>query len=104
MLAFEISLNGKKLCVAGIDDRGVLSSIVTWATRRSTGVPETADESCFLQVGGLLSRTEEYVDWVHQEPLAIGDEIHLRIVETNSADVPIRKRSKREIDPKSSKQ
>jgi hypothetical protein len=50
MRAFEVSLNGKKLCLAGIGDDGVLTAIVDWVTGR-----DRAD--LFLEVGGLVSPT-----------------------------------------------
>src|SRR5438477_171203 len=69
MRAFEVSLNGKKLCVAGIGEDGVLSTCLNWVTRGGVG-------DLFLQVGGLISPTEESVTWVRQKPLKVGDCIH----------------------------
>ena len=48
MRAFRIYLNGKKLCLAGIGDDGVLSAIVNWVATDREG-------DLFLHVGGLLS-------------------------------------------------
>src|ERR1700686_3917331 len=59
MRAFEVSVNGEKLCLAGIGDDGVLTTIVTWAGRQG-------DRDLFLQVGGLISRTKEHVHWINQ--------------------------------------
>jgi len=30
MIAFEVSLNGNKVCNAGVGDVGVLTTIITW--------------------------------------------------------------------------
>ncbi|HKW18279.1 MAG TPA: hypothetical protein VJO35_12300 [Terriglobales bacterium] len=81
MRAFEISLNGKTLCVAGIGEDGVLSAIVDWVTK-----PDHGD--LFLDVGGLISPRDEHVQWVRQKPLEVNDEIQVRIIETAHVDEP----------------
>jgi hypothetical protein len=85
MRAFEVFVNGEKLCVAGIGDDGVLTSIVTWVARHGEG-------DLTVSVGGLYSQTEEHVNWISQRPLSVGDEVHVKIVETDSVDTPARKR------------
>jgi len=83
MRAFSVSLNGKKLCLAGVGERGVLSAIVNWvATDRGADL--------FMHVGGLAN--EEHVDWVKQKRLQVGDEIRVKVVEARSVDKPVRKR------------
>ena len=86
MRAFEVHLNGSKLCLAGIDGQGVLSTIV------SSVIGERGAD-LFLEVGGLVSATREHVDWVNQKPLSIGDEIRVKIVETASVDDPVKRRT-----------
>jgi hypothetical protein len=83
MRAFEVSVNGKKLCLAGICNDGVLTSIVNWVARSGEG-------DLFLTVSGLISQTEEHVDWARHY-LSVGDEVHIKITETDSADKPIEK-------------
>ena len=90
MRAFEVYLNGKKLCLAGIGDDGVLSAIVNWVTRRDRG-------DLFLEVGGLISPTEEHVAWTSQKPLRVGDKIQVKIVERSTVDKPAKKHR---TDPK----
>jgi hypothetical protein len=89
MRAFEVSLNGKKLCLAGIGDDGVLSAKVNWVTGDKAS-------DLFLVVGGLVSPTREHVSWVRQKPLRVGDVIRVKIVETPSTDRPVKKHR---IDP-----
>jgi hypothetical protein len=91
MRAFQVSVNGEKLCVAGIGDNGVLTSILTLVTRRGEG-------DLILSLGGLYSQTEEYVNWISQRPLSVGDEVHVKIVEANSVDAPNKKRPKEPTD------
>ncbi len=81
MRAFEVSLNGKKLCLAGIGEDGVLSTIVNWVARKGRG-------DLFLEVGGLVSPVDEHVAWIKQKPLLVGDKIQVRIVQTASVDEP----------------
>lgn len=83
MLSFKVSLNGNKLCVAGVGKRGVLSTIVSWAA-------SDRGEDLFVQVGGLAN--EEHIDWIDQTRLQVGDEIRVEICNAESVDDPIRKR------------
>jgi hypothetical protein len=66
MRAFEVALNGKKLCLAGIGDDGVLTTIVSWVTRGGKG-------DSFLRVGGLITPVNEHVAWTEHKPLRVGD-------------------------------
>ena len=84
MRAFQVSLNGKRICVAGVGDDGVLAAIVNWVTRKGEG-------DLFLSVGGLLSPVDEHVEWVRKHDLSVGDEIKVKIVETSSAESPIKR-------------
>jgi len=36
MICFEVKINGNKVCVAGVGESGVLSSIINWVKRDST--------------------------------------------------------------------
>lgn len=57
MKAFEVRLNGKKLCIAGIGRDGVLNAVLGH-------VVGDGREELDLGVGGLISPTNEYIDWV----------------------------------------
>jgi hypothetical protein len=81
MRAFEVSLNGKKLCLAGVGNHGVLTAIVNWVTDESRG-------DLFLQVGGLVSPSDEHVSWENQRPLRTGDTIEVKIIDAESVDAP----------------
>ena len=83
MRAFDVSLNGEKLCLAGVGERGVLSAIVSW-------VAGDRGEDLFLHVGGLAN--EEHIDWVRQRHLRVGDEIRVKVVESRSNDRAVRRR------------
>ena len=91
MRAFDVSLNGKKLCRAGIGDDGVLTTIVNWVTRKNTG-------DLFLEVGGLVSTVDEHVSWVNQKPLQVGDTIRVTLVEAKSVDEPKKKQRPSKVE------
>jgi hypothetical protein len=86
MRAFEVHVNGTKLCLAGVTGHGVLSAILS-----SVSGERGAD--LFLHGGGLVSLTQEHVDWIGNKPLSIGDEIRVKIVEAAFVDDPISRRT-----------
>jgi hypothetical protein len=79
MLAFEVSVNGQQLCVAAA--KPVLSAILSWTPAEGM----KAD----LNVGGISERggVSEYVDWVNLD-CPLGDEIVIRVIDTDSPDEP----------------
>ena len=88
MRAFQVVLNGKRICLAGIGEDGVLSAIITH-------VPFRKRRETRLHVGGLLLPQHEHVRW-QQKKLRLGDEVRLRIVEKKSVDAP---RTRFKLDP-----
>ncbi|HET9409944.1 MAG TPA: hypothetical protein VFO39_22095 [Candidatus Sulfotelmatobacter sp.] len=82
MRAFKVSVNGKKLCVAGVGNDGVLSAIANWIGGRKD------DGMDFLEVGGLVSPSREHVSWVRQKPLGVGDKIEIEVLEAARVDKP----------------
>ena len=80
MTAFEVHLNNKKVCVAGIGDDGVLSVIINYVCG------DGRDEAGF-SVGGLTSQNE-HVLWRERRKLRVGDEVRLKVVEAESVDRP----------------
>lgn len=91
MKAFQVHLNGRKLCTAGFSEHDVvLDAIVDYVS--GNGRDELA-----LTVGGLISPKEEYVRWVKRKKLRMGDEIRLRIIETRSVDNPKERRTRDDV-------
>jgi hypothetical protein len=78
MRAFQVHLNKKRLCLAGIGDDGVMSAILSHLSK--------GDEVDF-RVGGLDSSTDEHVIWKELK-LYTGDEIRIKIVESRVVDKP----------------
>lgn len=89
MRAFEIYVNGRKLCTAGVGDRGVLTAVVSSVRRLSArhGARVRSSEDLALEVGGLVPTTAEHVRWKTPR-LRTGDEVRVRIVEIEMADEP----------------
>jgi len=81
----EVTLNGNKLCTAGIGD-GVLNTMVDVNGK-------TDGYYMMLRVGGL--ENNEFLIWARSE-LQIGDEITIRIVENEPFDPPIERKTEAE--------
>lgn len=85
MRAFEVYVNGKKLCTAGLPPNSVLTTNINHVS--------ITDELFGVTVGGLNCATDEHVRWRNTR-LRVGDEVRVKIVEADSVDRP-RKRFKR---------
>jgi|HubBroStandDraft_6_1064221.scaffolds.fasta_scaffold103713_3 hypothetical protein len=84
MRAFELYLNDKRLCLAGIGHDGVLTAIVNHVVGHG-------HNEMFLDIGGLDGEADEFVDWKHRS-LKVGDEVRVKIVEAPSVDRPKKRR------------
>jgi hypothetical protein len=80
MRAFEIFLNGKRLCLAGVGKDGVLSATITH-------VPFRKRRETKLYVGGIVLPQDEHVFW-KESTLSLGDELRLKVVEKERVDAP----------------
>jgi hypothetical protein len=80
MIAYEILVNGHRVCTAGAS--GVLDATVVW-----TPGPGSHPR---LMVGGMDKGESEHLNWPSMT-LGIGDEVTIRIVSTDNIDPPIRK-------------
>ena len=81
MRAFDVVLNERRLCRAGIGEDGVISAIVSW-------VAGPNGNECFFTVGGLISEKREHLDWVKHEPLKVGDRIEITVADSGILDEP----------------
>jgi hypothetical protein len=91
MKAFHILVNGKPCCTAGIGLMGVLHVIVNWVRRK--GEPREGEFD--LSVGGLDITSEEHVRWSAPR-IGVGDEITIRVVESDQINTPARRYSRSE--------
>jgi flagellar basal body L-ring protein FlgH len=93
MIAFEVMVNGNKVCVAGLEDLGVLSAILSWANRVPRSDAQTNEEyrtqELTLEVGGLQSarvnQTEQCILWVRKQ-LKVGDIVTINIKNLDAVD------------------
>jgi hypothetical protein len=88
MIAFEVSVNDEHLCLAGIADEGVLSTIINYLSGDGTAAPNPL----WINVGALSK--DEHRTWVHGKPgrpLALGDVVVIRIVQSSEIDEPVDK-------------
>ena len=84
MLAVEININGEKRCVASTTPNLVLAVGLTWMQRDP--------DHLRFNIGGITAdgnNTGDHFDFPVNEP-KIGDEMTIRIVETDSPDEPER--------------
>jgi hypothetical protein len=93
MLAFEVYINSKKRCTAGISGPCVLTACLSWVLREPKSRRGKRKE-LNLGVGGLVSRSDEDLEWL-ERAMQLGDEITIRIVEVRAADAPKKRRRDR---------
>jgi hypothetical protein len=91
MRGLEVHLNGRKLCTAGIGPDAVLNTIVDVVGRKDEVTGD--DYHMMMRVGGL--ENEEFLIWARNE-LRVGDEISIRIVEHETFDSPIERKTQAE--------
>jgi len=95
MIAFEVIVNGSKLCDAGIEGPGVLSAILSWAHRVPKPKAESNDlcptDELLLEVGGLKSERDDQpgqqMSWLSKQ-LQVGDAIVINIKSLETVDPP----------------
>jgi hypothetical protein len=89
MIAFRVSLNGTRVCTAGIRDFGVLSAIVTWVRRRPEHGRDggTIEEHLTVEVGGFTSTSRHHSQWLRRR-LRVGDRVSIDVVDAAKADRP----------------
>lgn len=98
MIALEVTLNGKRVCIAGAEDLSVLNAIVTaCGPLGKKTVPRRPGETVdfYYHIGGLTSRRDPnkdvHLNWKLLSPLKLGDTVQIRIVEVKKADRPKRR-------------
>jgi hypothetical protein len=96
MIAFDIVVNEKKVCTAGVDsDYGMLTAILSWAKRDLSRLPaevrtEVPGEALKMVVSGqrnLDGSDSENLQWTGCD-LKPGDEIRIAIVDVDRVDAP----------------
>jgi hypothetical protein len=88
MIAFELYLNGKKVATAGVE-QGVMSVIANWVRLKQDGDSWQSSVS----IAGLDDKTSEHLKWFRQD-LVVGDEIRIRLVDSEQIDLPAEREPK----------
>ncbi len=81
MIAFEVHLNGQKVCTAGSDEVTSLTAVVNFFPKRY----RRDKLSPTLRVSGVASRPEEFLEWAYRQ-LQVGDRVEIEVVESSTAD------------------
>lgn len=80
MLALEISLNGKRICVAASTPNKVMSTGVSWTFRQP--------DQWRFNIGGIVGdESNRHFYWATPD-LTVNDEIVIRLVETEMPTAP----------------
>jgi hypothetical protein len=80
MLAFEVSVNGERLCIAGTGTSNVVAVGVGWARRDA--------DTIRFNVGGIVADdSNEHFYW-KPPSIGIGDEITIRLIDADTGDKP----------------
>jgi hypothetical protein len=88
MIAFEVSIKGSILALAGIRDLGVLATTLTAGRNRATPAEEF-ETYVELTVGGLTGTApREFVRWLRSHELRSGDNVNVRILEVEDVETP----------------
>ncbi len=93
MIAFEVRLNGKRICIAGAEDLAVLhTNVVAAGTLGSKTMPARPGDTkndLFYSVGGLTGRSDPksdvHLNWKSMAPLKVGDVIQVKVLEVKKA-------------------
>jgi hypothetical protein len=91
MTTFVITVNGKKIGTAGLDEPGVVTSNLTWLRAGRKKMGSAVPDHLWFRVGGLVTRTGTHVHWLERE-LNVGDELKIAVLENKKADKPKKNR------------
>jgi hypothetical protein len=86
MIALKFSVNGEQLCLAGLEEPGIISGIVNFMS----GVhpdDRPGDYTISLRVAGLRTEQDQHVRWADAR-LRVGDKIQVEVLESSKADQP----------------
>jgi len=97
MIAYQVNLNGKPVATAGLA-QGVVSAIANWTFIPSDVAFDPAkDWHASFSLAGLDNSTREHLHWFRTN-LRVGDEITLKLVEVDAADIPTEPLSNKPIE------
>jgi len=86
MIALKFSVNRKKVCLAGLDEPGIITGFLNYMSGIHPD-DRPGDYTISLRVAGLRRRSDRHVVW-SRSLLKVGDQVLVEIVETSRADIP----------------
>jgi len=96
MLAFQITINGKHIATAGVQ-QGVVSAIANWVCLPwGDSTPSVEDWHAGFSVGAIDEQTSENLKWLRHD-VRLGDEISIKLVETDTVDEPTERKPRIQI-------
>lgn len=104
MICLEVKINGKEVCKAGIEHEfGIVCAIIDWVKRDVSSFPEDKprlfeEEEMKISISGSATYgndDSEELSWLKNN-LSVGDEISIRIVESEVCDSP---KSRKRLEP-----
>ncbi|MEQ9451102.1 MAG: hypothetical protein RJQ07_05910 [Pseudomonadales bacterium] len=106
MIVFEVTLNGNQIARAGRQDLCVLNTIVNAVGvlgEESAGSRGMEDGfNLDLTIGGLSAKSNEdpgqHLRWAPRQAVKIGDEIIVRILQTDNADNAVSTKEREAVD------
>jgi uncharacterized OB-fold protein len=89
MSAFEVYVNGRRVCTAALQGDGVLTTFVTFF--RGAGRKGKRVQEAILSIGRLASGSQTHAEWLPRN-LKVGDEVRVVLSSKKRGDVPKSKR------------
>src|SRR5258708_537572 len=88
MICFQVEINGKKFCTAGVGEFGVLTSVLSMVRNRQNVEGTESKAPAQFKTGGMTNvsdRVDENVEW-DSASLDVGDEIRITITDSQPDD------------------
>jgi hypothetical protein len=81
MRVLEISVNGQMVCKAGTADDCAISAIVSY-------IKNGSQDDCWCDVSASVGESGDFARWLRQRQLSTGDEVTIRVIDSEVADDP----------------
>ena len=99
MIAYQITVNGKRVATAGLR-QGVVSAIANWVFIPSdVATDPDKDWHAGFSLAALDDITSEHLKWFRHD-FQIGDEISIKLIETDQVDEPTEREPQSDDDAK----
>lgn len=89
MICFQVDINGRKLCIAGVGEFGVLTTVISMVKSRDS-IRQGGGTPAQLRIGGTTSLnniSDENVEW-DGSGLNVGDQVTITIVDHLQPEEP----------------